>query len=293
MAVADWLIHLKDKLEDGAAAVSIITSGDIDAVPIHLHAVSRFWTRDINNKFTKDVFVVLQKPFGRQDIYNITGMLTVFENKYCDGNIGSKIAMGLCIGGNDFIPKLFQVSHEKILNLIINSPYFRQELFTLDKNRLIINKLVFVDLMRTLYCPRKYQNQTLSYQQVRAVTIGKTEDKDGKGGYRTNDPRKWLPPESAILRVAELVQLQVLYLETAGTHDAICPDFLKSSCLHKNCSNEVVYDFGPDSHFTTIEDLPTLERPDRIQKKRQLDSTPQKGLRRKRPLTSTPKPTQH
>lgn len=25
MAVADWLIHLKDKFEDGAAAVSIIT----------------------------------------------------------------------------------------------------------------------------------------------------------------------------------------------------------------------------------------------------------------------------
>ena len=64
MAVVDWLIECQDNLIPGQAAVSIVSSGDIDAVYIHLHAISRLWNRDRTGEFLNPVFVVLQKPGG-------------------------------------------------------------------------------------------------------------------------------------------------------------------------------------------------------------------------------------
>ena len=66
----------------------------------------------------------------------------------------------------------------------------------------------------------------MTYNNVRALTIGKTEDPSRKGGFNTNDPRRWLPPESAIANIAELFQLQIEYMETAGTHNAVLPSFI-------------------------------------------------------------------
>ena len=288
-AVVDWLNHFKDKMKVGECLVSIITSGDIDAIPIHLYAVSKYWNRDTENNFKNPVFVLLQKPRGRLDIYNITGMITLFERRFSDMTIGTKVAFGLCIGGNDFIPKLFQVSHEKVLNLIVSNPILKNNLFIFAENNIILNQKYFAELFRCIYCPKRYQNSNLSYENVRALTIAKSEDKISKGGYRTNDPRKWLPPESAINRLGELVQLQIHYMETVGKHDAVNPDFLKYSCLQRNASNDTEYYFGPDSHFSSFEELPSIDSLLSSSKKRQLDSTPQKGLRRKRALTSTPK----
>ena len=99
-------------------------------------------------------------------------------------------------------------------------------------------------------------------------------------------------------RFGEQVQLQIKYMETVGKHDAVSPDFLQYSVQQRNTSNEIVYGFGPGSYFKAFEELPvpvtkshkqtgrnTRKRPE----KKQLDSTPQKGWRRKWPLTSTPK----
>ena len=38
----------------------------------------------------------------------------------------------------------------------------------------------------------------------------------------------------------ELVQLQIKYMETVGTHNAVNPDFLQCSVLQRNTSNEIV-----------------------------------------------------
>ena len=62
LAVADWVIQFQDKLKPGAVVVSLISSADIDSVPIHLYAVSKYWTRDAYNNFKNPVFVVLEKP---------------------------------------------------------------------------------------------------------------------------------------------------------------------------------------------------------------------------------------
>ena len=308
MAVADWVIQFQDKLKPGEVVVSLISSADIDSVPIHLYAVSKYWTRDAYNNFRNPVFVVLEKPRGGYDIYNITGMIKLFESRFLDMNIGVKVALGLCLGGNDYVPKLYKKSHEVVLTHIISSPVLRNNLFVFGEDKIVLNQAQFAELFRGIYCPKREQKNNLSYQEVRALTIAKIEDKSFKEGYRTNDPRNWLPPETAMQRLGELVQLQIKYMETVGKHDAVNPDFLQYSVLQRNTSNEIVYDFGPESYFKAFEELPvpvtkshrtstskqkavtqtgrnTRKRPE----KRQLDSTPQKGLRRKRPLTSTPK----
>ena len=138
---------------------------------------------------------------------------------------------------------------------------------------------------KTVFCPKKHRGMSLSYDQVRALTIGKSRCQSEKGGYVTNDPRRWLPPETAITKLAHLFQLQIDYIGTAGNHSAIMPDFLKSDCLIKHISGEVEYYFGQDAHFNSLEELPAIDN----LPKRRINSTPQKGARKTRQMTSTPK----
>ena len=232
MAIVDWLIDSQDQLKQGQVAVSIVSSGDIDAIYIHLFAVSRRWKRDEKYQFINPVYVILQKPAGKLDIYNITGMLALFERFYCDINIGTTLSIGLCVGGNDFIPKLYQMSHDRILKLLTSSPWLRLNLCHTDNGKLILNQDCLVQLYKTLYCPKKYCCDSLTFENVRAISIGKRPDASAKGGYSTNDPRKWLPPETAIRRLGQLLQLQMTYLQSAGNHEAECLDVMQT---HTHC----------------------------------------------------------
>ena len=97
----------------------------------------------------------------------------------------------------------------------------------------------------------------------------------------------WLPPRSCLERLANLVKMQIQYLNTAGKHDASLPDLSECTCIKKNMSGEVEYDFGPECHFDSIDDLPELESVEDSYK-RKLNYTPLSGAQRKRYLTSTP-----
>lgn len=108
---------------------------------------------------------------------------------------------------------------------------------------------------------------------MRALSIGKKEA-DSPTGYITKDPKRWLPPESAIRRLAELIQLQIDYLLIAGYHDKELPDFLKKRCLRKT-DDHTEYDFGPDAHFVSIDSLPVINKTRRSSKRTQED-TPQR-----------------
>ena len=310
MAVADWVIQCQDKMKPGEVVVSLITSADIDAVPIHLYAISKYWTRDASNDFNIPVFVVLEKPRGGYDIFNITGLINLLERSFLDSNIGVKVALGLCVGGNDYVPKLYTKSHDEVLTQIVSCPVLKDHLFVFGEDRIVLDQLLFAELFRRIYCPKREQKNNLSYQDVRALTIAKKPNKSSKGGYRTSDLRNWLPPESALQRLGELVQLQIQYMDMVGKHDAVNPDFLQYSVLQRNSSNEIIYNFGPECYFKSYDELPvyvaksqktktskkkasvsvTEQKTKKRPEKRQLDSTPQKGLRRKtqRPLTSTP-----
>ena len=127
----------------------------------------------------------------------------------------------------------------------------------------------------------------MTYETVRAITIGKKVAKCPTE-YVTRDPKLWLPPESVIRRLSELIQLQIEYLLTVGSHGSLQPDFLSKNCLKKT-EGKVEYDFGPDAHFASEDSLPVMQpiKASNAPKRSQV-VTPQKGARRKQPKTSTP-----
>ena len=287
MAVSDWLIGLQGELKDGDSVVCLVTSGDIDAVYIHLDVVSRLWAKDENNEYKVPVYVVLQKQGGNVDVYNITSLLTLFEKHYRDLAIGSKLAYTLCIGGNDFVPKLYTKSHDTVCKSVLENSYFRNSLYLINDGRFTLNCDIFIELIKYMYTHKRKQGKATPFEEVRAISIAKTEDPTKPSGFRHADPRKWLPPQSAIARLAELVQLQIEYLQTAGNHSSDMPNFLGVSCLRENRSGEIVYDFGNEAHFENLAELPSVVK----KKKRSMKGTPQGGARKKRnkPMTSTPR----
>ena len=135
----------------------------------------------------------------------------------------------------------------------------------------------------------------IGYEELRVLTIKPGRNKqDDPVQNKTRNPQLWMPPESAVVKLAILFQCQIDYLVTAGTSDADLPNFLNRGCLRKLESGEIEYDFGPDSYITKVDDLlqmttnnsPTTKR---IRRKRKQTATPQKGCRRKLPMSSTPR----
>ena len=108
-----------------------------------------------------------------------------------------------------------------------------------------------------------------------------------------------MPPRSALIRVAELLDLQIINLQTSGTDDSVLPDFLQKGCLKKTQNGVAEYNFGADVHINSIETLqpaPTngaKNKPKPSVKRRQRQpegETPLKGYQRKRHMTSTSTP---
>ncbi|ESO90207.1 hypothetical protein LOTGIDRAFT_164522 [Lottia gigantea] len=80
MSQIDWLWEYASDLSPGDVCVSMVTSGDIDAVVLHLFFASWKWKRNKNGRFINPIYVLLHKPAGMFDIYNITGLLETFES---------------------------------------------------------------------------------------------------------------------------------------------------------------------------------------------------------------------
>ena len=108
MAQVDWLIRCLPDLKKSSSMASFVTSGDIDAVYIHMFMIALWWPRDLTTrKFVHQVLVILQKPKHLLDVYNITDIVEFLESVHGgDESIGVKVSLGLCLGGNDFLPKI-------------------------------------------------------------------------------------------------------------------------------------------------------------------------------------------
>ena len=200
MSQVDWLIQEAEKLKPGEAAASIVTSGDIDSVYIHLFALSLHWPRDTQNKFCNPVYIILHKPDSKNDIYNVTFMLELFESAFADKMVGVKLALALCIGGNDYIPKFQQISHKTVVQQLL-APKYRTMLYSsLSASNIVLDASCFVCFVKELYCPRKFADtaESISYETIRAISIGK-KAANSPTGYVTRDAKLWLPPESAII----------------------------------------------------------------------------------------------
>ena len=296
MAQLDWLLHCVPELRQGQAAVSIVTSGDIDAVVIHMFVLSSCWPRDSNGNFMNAVYVVLQKPHRMIDVYNITSIIRLLEHNESNNRDGLKVSLGLCLGGNDFIPKLQHIGHSKVLKLLMNSQYFLTKLFKIETSSITLDTTVYKDFVKHLFCG-KGDPDKMSYDAIRH----KSMIKQRKSSTLTpgiprmlNDPDKWMPPASAIERLAELVNLQIKYLQIAGQHDADLPKFLGFACLRQTLTGQIEYDFGDESSLTNLDISAVTElcvTPTKTKgRKRTTPTTPQRGQRKKRaPVHSTPR----
>ncbi|WAR09221.1 hypothetical protein MAR_019179 [Mya arenaria] len=62
MVQIDWLMEYSSCLQQDESCASIVTSGDIDAVVLHMFAMAYRWPRLEEKSFKNDVFVIIQKP---------------------------------------------------------------------------------------------------------------------------------------------------------------------------------------------------------------------------------------
>lgn len=225
---------------------------------------------------------MLEKRFGRDCLPNI--------------------AVSLCIGGNDFLPKFHGFSHEKWLLQIIQTPGALHSIvnYIFDKEtgkpaKGFISNEVYFDIVKKMYCPLNVNaddvNVTLA--TVRQMTI-KLPNKDFK------QPTAWMPPQSALFKVIQLINCQIAYLLTVSKPDAPLPNFMSYDCLRKDIKGNVLYDFGEDVKVQNLQSLLTYTEDDlkaiihnaaksRKKRPRSTATTPVKPRREKRrPLMSTP-----
>ena len=299
MSQGDWIIETTRELADGEGVLSVVSSGDIDAIIIHLFAVSLYMPRHPDGKFKHKVYVLLQKPL--LDLYDITAMLETLESHFVDPQIGVKLALALCLGGNDFVLKYHGQSHDKIVQLYISSSIYMEELFQLQRDSnghldsITVNLELYTEFIKHLYTPKNKDQTKLSFDVVRQLSI-----KDPKKMSPRN-PQKWLPPKTALLMAGTLLQCQADYLLTVGKSSAPLPKFLERGCLRK-VEGEIEYHFGDDEHVDNWESLLVYSDPEILEnlkrasvkqnepKKRRLDYTPKKGKssKRSKPKVSTP-----
>jgi hypothetical protein len=191
-------------------------------------------------------------------------MMEIIECRFhTEEDIMRKVAIVLCMGGNDFIPKYYNISHKKMLSLFLSNEHFRTNLLQ-KTGHFNVNKNVYKDFIKALFTPKSVDFHSTTYEATRRQTIYSKGKRDS-----LKNAKLWLPPESALERIADLIDLQIKYLETAGHSMAKLPNFLEKDCLRKTQTGDIEYHFGPNAR----EDIDQLKE----RKKRQMKDIPQKG----------------
>ena len=279
LAQVDWLLSASQNLCEKKAVASFVSSGDIDSVIVHLFAISLHWPRDNQGQFLHPVYVVLQKRGKLFDFYDITGIIEVLEKKFENKYVGIKVAIGLCMGGNDFVPKFHSMAHKKVLQLAL-SDVFLHRLITINPPMVTLNEGLYPEFVKHLYAGNKAD---CCFEDVRKKTMMSGPMLQEHHMYR--NPQLWMPPHSALVKVAKIVTLQIEYYLTVGTADAKLPPFLLSGCFSKTLDGSIEYNFGEDAFAPLV----PFER--QSTKRKSIERTPRKDRASKKPLTSTPKKT--
>ncbi|KAK6175974.1 hypothetical protein SNE40_014346 [Patella caerulea] len=319
MAQIDWLFEYSKSVSDGEAFVSLVTSGDIDAVVLHLFAISKLWKRNEHNRhFINPVYVLLQKPNNFFDIFNITGMLEILEDATLDYDIGIKLAAALSLGGNDYTPKFYGMSHSRIISVIFQDQQFKDNFLKIKRSQvgteITIDRDIYKDIIKTLYCPKYLNPNEFSFDEIRQLSVSIPK----RNGTQTQrNPKSWMPPQSTIDQLSKNINCLLQYYSTAGYHSSYNPNFIEDGCLMKTQYGDIEYDLGPDAKFKELNEILPISPGELLDKiglhkkkvpsssqsittssaissstssKRKPNETPQKGRRRKtRPQTSTPR----
>ena len=140
------------------------------------------------------------------------------------------------------------------MNIVMTNSNFLSDLFTFDgTGHATISSVTYLELVKYLYCSKKENPGTLSYDEVRENSMRRKRLSKSGGACANNvnsncsNPQLWMPPASSMSKVADLINLQIEYLETAEVHEAQLPNFMSSGCLKKTSTGEIEYDLGPDA----------------------------------------------
>ena len=294
----DWVIHFSKLVNEGEAIASLVSSADIDAVVLHMFAVALHMPRKDNSDFKNEVFVILRKP-GWQDVYHIASIIRTLEMAFGTLDISPKVAMTLCLAGNDFLPKFHGITHFTVLRQVCQNRHFQEHLFNLNLG--MVDGKTLLDFLKHLYCPSSLNPEKLSYEEVRQMTIKPPHTARNKkkgagtlsfmfvdGQTDVKQPNKWLVPADCAKKLVSLYNAMLQNLAGLGQHDAPLPNF-QDTCL----TSKDQYDFGPQSRVQKLQDL--LEIPEEevtkkkaaFSRKRMLEFSPRK-FSKHHPKTSTP-----
>ncbi|CAG2250908.1 PCF11 [Mytilus edulis] len=231
---------------------SILTSGDIDAVTIHMFALCHLWPRNDDNTYKHPVYIILQKPGSTMDVYNVTAILQLLERRWNDRYIGIKIAIFLCLGGNDFLPKFYNLSHLNVVSTIVATDHIFQNLVRAEENEMdqqtflnvTFSQESYRELIELLYCPKTLDSTMLSFEEIRQLTVKAPTAK-------ISDPPRnyalWMPAASVLNKLSLNINCLIKYYISAGQHTAFLPNFLQDGCLLKLSSGEIEYNLGSEA----------------------------------------------
>ncbi len=119
---------------------------------------------------------------------------------------------------------------------VMDNDYIRNNLLSVHHATVSLNHTIFVQLVKHMYAPKCKDPQLLSYDEIRKSTVypvkQTSKSNQSKFGFCVKNITQWLPPQSAITLLGELVDLQVQYLLSAGDHSAPLPDMETCQCLN-------------------------------------------------------------
>ncbi|KAL3886505.1 hypothetical protein ACJMK2_026490 [Sinanodonta woodiana] len=207
MAQLDWMMELDAELSDGDSVFNFVSSADIDTVLIHLFGISLHWKRKQSKVFTRPVYVWLQKQ--KPELYNISKIIESIERYFNKKYSAALIAIILSMGGNDFLPRHYGISYEKILMKAID-----------NKGLELFNSLTWKSKRQKRFVLSKdIHAAALSFDEVRQMTIKMP-------GKEFRHPQTWMPPESALRHLGSLIQAQIEFYLLLGVMRPLCQIFV-------------------------------------------------------------------
>lgn len=185
---------------------------------------------------------------------DVTSIIELLESRFGLG-ICKKVAVMLCLGGNDFIPKFHGFSHEKWMIAIFENRNILDNLieFNVGEDGVEfgqINEIVFLEAVKIMYSPASLDHHSASLEQVRQLSINYP-------GKPFKHPTSWMPPRSALQQLVKLINCFIAYLTTSMDPSAFLPNFLQMGCFEVDKDGIVKYDFGNEVHTKRPEDLLT------------------------------------
>ena len=137
------------------------------------------------------------------------------------------MAVCLSLGGNDFLPKFYGISHATKLYIFLKHEQIYNNLIHIitENNKILsidFSSNAYKDFMKHVYCPIFFNPSRLTYQEVRQMSI---QIPNPKKNEVIRNPQLWMLPELVVEQLSKNVSCLIQYYLSAGNHSAQLPDF--------------------------------------------------------------------